>query len=127
MIRYAYFAQMQPPAPFVHVLLRNPVSAVELRDVPAQLDTAADRTVVPESLVKSLALPQVGTIRVGSFGGGTHLLPVFAAQLGLHDLPIQPIKVAAHAEESWVLLGRDVLNSYRVVLDGPQLALEINR
>jgi hypothetical protein len=26
-----------------------------------------------------------------------------------------------------VLLGRDVLNAYRLLLDGPQLALEIDR
>ena len=50
---------------------------------------------------------------------------VYAVLLGLHDLPTRPFKVAAHTEESWILLGRDVLNAYRVLLDGPQLALEI--
>jgi hypothetical protein len=125
MIRYAFLSQLEPPAPFVNVVLRNPASGAELRDLPAQLDTAADRTVLPESLVKSLALPQVGIMKIGGFGGVTYTLATYAVLLGLHDLPAQPFKVAAHAQESWILLGRDVLNSYRVLLDGPQLALEI--
>jgi hypothetical protein len=125
MIRYAFLSQLDPPAPFVNAVLRNPANGAELRDFPAQLDTAADRTVLPESLVKSLGLPQVGTMKLAGFGGATYTLPVYVVLLGLHDLPIRPFKVAAHTEESWVLLGRDVLNSYRVLLDGPKLALEI--
>ncbi len=125
MIRYAYLAQFQPPAPFVNIGLRNPASGTELRDQPAQVDTAADRTVLPDSLVKSLGLPQVGTIKLGGFGGVTYTLPVYAVLLGLHDLPPQLFKVAAHTQETWVLLGRDVINGLRTVLDGPQLALEI--
>ncbi|HLN31496.1 MAG TPA: hypothetical protein VK395_27390 [Gemmataceae bacterium] len=125
MIRYAFLAQLDPPAPFVNVVVRNLATGAELRDLPAQLDTAADRTVLPESLVGLLGLPQVGTLKLGGFGGATFTLPVYPILLGLHDLPAQPFKVAAHAEESWILLGRDVLNSFRVLLDGPQLALEI--
>jgi hypothetical protein len=125
MIRYGYQRQLQPPAPFVKVLLRNPASGVELRDLPAQIDTAADRTVLPDATVKALGLPQVGIMSFAAFGGVTFSLPVYAVLLGLHDLPAQPVKVAAHANEPWLLLGRDVLNSNRVLLDGPQLVLEI--
>jgi hypothetical protein len=125
MIRYAFLTQLDPPAPFVNVFLRNPATGIEMHDLPAQLDSAADRTILPDSVVKTLGLPQVGSIRLGSFGGAIYTLPVSAVMLGLHDLPIRSFKVAAYAEESWILLGRDVLNSYRVLLDGPQLALEI--
>src|SRR5260370_18897939 len=107
MIVYAFLPHLDPPAPFVNVLLRNLVSGAELRDVPGQLDCAADRTVLPESVAKSLSLPQVGTMQLGGFGGATYTLPVYAVLLGLHDLPIQPFKFAAHTEESWILLGRD--------------------
>ncbi len=125
MIRYGYLTQLTPPAPFVKVVLRNPVTGAELGDLPAQLDTAADRTIVPEALVKALALPQVGAVQLGAFGGAIYTAPVYAALLGVHDFQVNALKVAAHADEDWVLLGRDVLNSFRVVLDGPQLALDI--
>jgi hypothetical protein len=89
------------------------------------VDSAADRTVLPDTVVKSLRLPQVGVMKFGAFGGVTYTLPVYAVLLGIHDLPPQPFKVTAHAEESWILLGRDVLNAHRMMLDGPQLGVEI--
>jgi hypothetical protein len=33
--------------------------------------------------------------------------------------------VVASSGEPWVLLGRDVLNAHRLLLDGPHLTLEI--
>ncbi|MBI2804173.1 MAG: hypothetical protein HYX68_04215 [Planctomycetes bacterium] len=69
MIRYNYLTQLQPPAPFVNLVVKNPVTGAELNDVPAQLDCAADRTVFPESVVKALGLPQIGTITIGGVGG----------------------------------------------------------
>lgn len=62
MIRYSYLTQFQPPALFIYVTLRNPLSGAEMRDVPAQVDSAADRTLLPEAVVQVLALPQMGTI-----------------------------------------------------------------
>lgn len=125
MIRYRYLTQVNPPAPFVHVTLQNPVTGSELRDVPAQLDTAADRTLLPEALVLALGLPQLSTIPIGGVGGDTRMMPTYAVQLAIHNLPVQRVEVVAHPKEKHVLLGRDLLNAHRIVLDGPALALEI--
>lgn len=125
MIRYRYNTQLQPPAPFVHLLLRNPADGSELLAVPAQIDTAADRTVLPQSLVKNLGLAQIGTMLIGGLGGITYTLPTYVVMVGIHDLAVQPIKVVASADEEWPLLGRDILNSVRLTLDGPQSVLEI--
>jgi hypothetical protein len=67
----------------------------------------------------------MGTIVVGGLGGATYTLPTYAVLLGIHDLPVQSVKVIGAANEPWVLLGRDVVNGHRLVLDGPQLVLEI--
>ena len=125
MIRYTYLSQLQPPAPFVNVTLRNPVTGAEQRDVPAQLDCAADRTLLPESIAKALALPQIGTIPIGGVGGFAQAMPSYPVEVKIHNLPAIVIEVVASPGESWVLLGRDVLNAHRILLDGPQLALEI--
>jgi len=124
-IRYGYVTQLRPPAPFVSVTLRNPVSGAEQRDVPAQLDTAADRTLLPDALVQALALPQIGTIPIGGVGGTAQMMSSYPVEIAVHDLPAQTIEAVASAGESWVLLGRDVLNAQRLLLDGPQLFLEI--
>ena len=125
MIRYNYLAQLQPPAPFVYVTLRNPVNGAEQRDVPAQLDTAADRTLLPDALVQALALPQIGAISIGGVGGVTQRMPSYPVHVAIHNLAVQIVEVVASAGEPWVLLGRDILNAHRLLLDGPHLFLEI--
>lgn len=100
MIPYAYLRELEPPAPFVNVVLRNPVGGAELRGLPAQFDTAADRTVLPEAVVKSLNLAQVGVMNFAGLGGVICSLPTYAVLLGIHDRPARPFKVAAHAGES---------------------------
>jgi hypothetical protein len=45
--------------------------------------------------------------------------------MAVHNLPVQLVEVVASPGESWVLLGRDILNAHRALLDGPQLFLEI--
>lgn len=125
MIRYTYNSQVQPPAPFVLVTLRNPSTEAEVRNVPAQLDIGADRTVLPLETTRTLALKVVGGVTVVGFGSGPYEAPLFSVELGIHTLPVHRLEVVASPAEPWILLGRDVLNSYRLVLDGPKLALEI--
>jgi len=124
-IRYNYLRQFRPPAPFVNVTLRNPVTGMELGNVPAQLDTAADRTLLPDSLVQSLNLPQIGAIAIGGVGGVAQTMPSYPVQVTIHNLPTLPLEVVASPGETWVLLGRDVLNAEKLLLDGPNLMLEI--
>ena len=123
MIRYAYNTQVQPPAPFLLVTLRNPVTGAETSDFPAQLDTAADRTLLPLPVVQALGLPAIGSVPIGGVGGTVEIMTVYAVLLGVHTLPVQLTEVVAHPDEPWVLLGRDILNAHRLLLDGPQLTL----
>jgi gag-polyprotein putative aspartyl protease len=125
MIRYAFNTQKQPPAPFVRVTLRHPRTGAEARDVPAQLDTGADCTLVPSAVTERLGLDFMGSLEIGGVGGATEEMTLYAVSLTVHNLPPLTISVVAHSGEPWVLLGRDVLNAYRLLLDGPNLALEI--
>ena len=45
-------------------------------------------------------------------------------EVSFRVLPAQ--EALANRDEPYILLGRDVLNSHRIVLDGPQLVLEID-
>ena len=71
-------------------------------------------------------LEPIGSVLIGGVGGTIATMPSYGVLLGVHTLPERLIEVIAHAEESWVLLGRDVLNGLRIVLDGPRLVLEID-
>lgn len=123
-IRYAYFRGLRVPAPFVNVTLYNLAGDARQVDQPAQVDTGADRTVLPMPLVDALGLVPVDRVLVAGIGGLRHAVQTFAVRLAIHDRPAVLVEVLAHADEPWILLGRDVLNTYRVILDGPQFFLE---
>lgn len=125
MIRYVYNSQKQPPAPFVLVTVANPLTGAEVRDIPAQIDTGADCTLVPEMIVESLNLNFSGSWTIAGVGGKVEEMRLYPALIGVHRSPSQQVEVVAHSGEPWVLLGRDVLNAFRLLLDGPGLALEI--
>jgi hypothetical protein len=93
--------------------------------VPAQIDTAADRTVIPGGLVEQLELLPLDELPVAGFGGQVFLVRTYLVELTVRTLVPQSIEALAHPDEPFVLLGRDVLNCYRLVLDGPGLAVEI--
>ena len=109
MIRYNYNRQLNPPAPFVHVAIECPSADGATVEMPAQIDSAADISVIPWGVVEELQLVQFGEQVVGGFGGYTLELPTFLVQIGLRGQPLFPIKVLASRDESFVLLGRDLL------------------
>jgi predicted aspartyl protease len=127
MIRYRYAAQLTPPAPFVKVTVRCPTTGNQAPDLPAQIDTGADRTVVPGSVVQSLGLVEDGRSVFQGFAGEEIELPIYLVEMQVHDLPPVFTRVALGEKEAFIILGRDVLNAHRILLDGPQLALEIDR
>jgi hypothetical protein len=94
-------------------------------DVPAQLDTDADFTVFPARLVEELHLVQLDEAPVAGFGGHILLAPTYL--IGLEVQPFDRVLLRAIAErnEQFVLLGREVLNRFRIDLDGPNLVVEI--
>jgi hypothetical protein len=126
MIRYRYVTHLQPPAPFVNVTVRCPTTGTSVKDIPAQIDPAADRTVVPGGVVSALNLVQVGRFLFEGFGGAIMQLPVYLLAVQIHDLPPLEIRAVVGEKEPYVLLGRDILNNYRVLLDGPGQAVEID-
>jgi predicted aspartyl protease len=125
MIRYQYNPRFSPPAPLVNVTLRNPETGKERADFPAQLDTAADRTVVPRRIVDDLGLVQMDELAISGVGGHISLMPTFGVLFRVHQFSFARLEILAHQEEPFVLLGRDVLNQFRILLDGPNQAFEI--
>lgn len=80
---------------------------------------------IPEAVALALGLHVCGQLTVVGFASSPVQATLYSAELGVHTDPPVSVEVIASPNESWVLLGRDVLNGLRVVLDGPGLALEI--
>jgi len=92
--------------------------------VAAQLDTGADRTVLPGNVVEALGLVEDGRMQFQGFAGAIVELPLFLVELRIENLPELAIRAVLGDAEPHVLLGRDVLNGHRLLLDGPGLMLD---
>lgn len=125
MSRYRYNRQVSPPAPFVYVSVCAAVEGTAAAECPAQLDTAADLTVIPSRLVEDLQLDQLSEFPILGVDGHLSTLPTFLVQIRIRELSPRVVEVVASPLEPYVLLGRDVLNHFRITLDGPNLVFDI--
>jgi hypothetical protein len=78
-------------------------------------------------VVEALGLVEDGRLLVQGFAGEVVELPVFLVEVQVHDLAGILVRALLGRHEPHLLLGRDVLNAHRIVLDGPQLMMEIER
>lgn len=127
MVRFRYSSHLTPAAPFAQITLIRPDDENRrLELVPAQLDTAADCTVILQHVADQLQLEQSGSKLILGFGGLIQQRPTFGVHLQIrgHDLRVLVNCVADH-EEPYVLVGRDVLNQFRIVFDGPAAVIQI--
>jgi hypothetical protein len=76
-------------------------------------------------VVEELGLVEDGRLLFRGFAGDVVELPIFLVEIQVHDLPAVAVRAVLGEHEPHILLGRDVLNAHRILLDGPQLALEI--
>ncbi len=114
-----YLHSFDPPAPAISLEIaagKNGETPVQLE---ALVDTGADITAIPASVAARISPVPVGRLLVQG-ATGEKVLPTFAVWLQLGEELIGPIEVIL-MDFDFVVLGRDVLNRYRLVLDGPEL------
>ena len=117
-MNFSYDKSYDPPAPVVQVRLLAPGSQ-EWLEVSALLDSGADITVVPAGAVERLRLPSTGATDVQGFASGTQRTPTFTLRFTLGQERSWLDEVVAW-DEPYAILGRGVLNHWRVTLDGPR-------
>ncbi len=122
--QFAYDATYVPPAPVVRVLLVNPFNPSLQTQLVGLIDTGADITVVPEEVVARLGLIHQGDILVRDFSRVPSFRPTYLVdvQIGQHWFDLVEV-ISAPTNE--LLLGRNIINSLDLRLNGPQLVLEI--
>jgi predicted aspartyl protease len=113
------------PAPLIEIDLRDPTESRELLAAPALVDSGCDRTVIPASWLQQLQPPLGQPILVAGLGGQVVSAATYEVRLRIDGQLWHQIEVVENAGENCALLGRDILNHYRILLDGPNLRLEI--
>ena len=117
----AYDAQLyQPPAPIALLTLRTLDGRDQtLSNVPALLDTGADVTLIPRWAVEQLGLtPQADeSIQLAWFDGSTRSVESVELEASFQGGRFQGRY--ALTDQPHGVIGRNVLNYFRLLFDGP--------
>jgi hypothetical protein len=119
--------QFDPPAPLARVTLRNPDTGALSLDVPMLLDSGADVTLIPHVTLDRLETTSIQDRRYEMIGfdGSTSFAPVVQLELIFCRRTFRGQFLLI--DQAWGILGRNVLNSVRIVLDGPNLTRDEER
>jgi predicted aspartyl protease len=119
-----YETAFQPPAPVLDVVVRNPYAPSGEYRCRAMLDTGAGISVVPQDAMTALGLVEAQKIMARSWDGTSREVVTCIVRMEF-DGGVVPLVEVVVADRPTALLGRDVLNLFRLLLDGPALTLEI--
>ena len=107
-----------PPAPVAIVSITNPDTGATLADVRMLIDTGADISVLPESAAETLAL-RVGDRAYEVMGYDNMVQERHSVRAALVFSRRRFTGQFLVLDQEVGVLGRDVLNHFVVVLDGP--------
>lgn len=120
-----YDRSVYPPAPRLEIrLIALPHGAVH-GPVAAFVDTGADVTIVPLHIVRQLRAGVVTLKTVRGYTGGRRNVRTYLVDVEIGSFTLPGIEIVGDDAAHEILLGRDVLNKLRLLLDGPQQQADI--
>ena len=114
---YPYSKDFEPPAPVLAMECWSPAGG-PMMEVAALLDSGADITVIPSRVVTSLELRETGSVTAVGFSGTQVEIDVFSVSIRVPGKEPTYARVVPW-DGDYALMGRDLINSWRVTLDGP--------
>ena len=114
-----YLDTYYPEIPVLGVCLGYPAEELSLGPFIAIVDTGADGTLIPQDLLDQIATPMVDTIRIRSHWGEWRRVMVFTVDMEFENLRLPAVDVIGDETGTDIILGRNVLNRLKLLLDGP--------
>ena len=115
--------RLNPPAPAFYVKISYRESHTT---IPAKLDTGADLTAIPHATALLLQLRKIGERSVGGALDLSQMRPIFKANLDFLGFSIPDHPVVSLERKEYILIGRDIMNRYNAILNGPDLQFFLN-
>ena len=113
-IKYDY--NEAPSFPYVDVKISNALENNYTSNI-GKLDTGAYITVIPKDLIMSLNLKQSGTVRASGFGSPQQEYDSYVVNIKINGTMYKYVKVITRIRPN-ILIGRDLINLWRMKLDG---------
>lgn len=121
---FDYNSQYLPPAPFAELTVHHENGQKDPITLPAQIDTGADATMLPISVLKQAEALFESTRVAYDFSGQRHLTNLYAVPVTFAGQDFY-LSVIAQENVSEAIVGRDILNHFVVTLNGLAHVTEI--
>lgn len=122
---FDYSRAYSPSAPFVEVQVNNYDTGATPIIVNPQIDSGADATMMPISVLEQVGALFEATLSARDFSGRVHIVDLYAATVSLAGQTFY-LRVIAQENTSEGIIGRDILNDLVVTLNGPANVTEIS-
>ncbi len=117
-MEFRYNPSFQPPAPMLRVGISAPQGQGVIQ-LQALIDTGSDISILPESVIEGLGIIRAGTVELEGYDGETTEATAFIVRVSLLTGRQWSVAVVAWSQ-SHGLIGRNLLNHWRLTLDGPK-------
>jgi gag-polyprotein putative aspartyl protease len=118
-MKFQYNLDYYPPIPVAEVSFITASESLRAGPLLATVDSGADGTIVPISHLNEIkASPTVDMMMRSQWGERRRVL-LYLVDVQIGEITLPGIEVVGDDQTDEVILGRDILNRLRVMLDGP--------
>lgn len=122
---FDYDSAYSPSAPVIPIGIANPEGDRPALHVQALIDSGSDGTLIPLTLLQRIAVNNGEQVSFRGVTGGRTIADVFRVVIHMPSGISYGIRAIATRGSDEVILGRYVLNQWRITLDGPGEIVEI--
>jgi hypothetical protein len=122
---WRYNREIDPPAPFLDIVVCYPDEPTLTVNILAKIDTAADVSAMPAVLVNQLKLPITRKLLIEGYEGVPAHVLTYGVVFEVARARFKGLRVVAFPDD-YVLLGRDILNYFYIKLNGPDLTFDLS-
>ena len=118
-MKYPYNSDYQPSFPAIEVVLWNSEAGLRTSSQPALVDTGSDGTLVPIAQLQNILAPALTDTWIRSHWGEWRSVQLFVVDIEIDNLKLPNVFVVGDEQGDEIILGRNILNKLRLMLDGP--------
>lgn len=123
-MRIAYSDIEDPPTPILPIEVVSRESSERTSPLNALLDSGAQVTIVPETELQEIDASPAGAIDLEGLWGAARTVPMYHVDIWIGNQYLEHVDLVGGPDDE-TILGRDVINQLRLLLDGPALTLEL--
>jgi predicted aspartyl protease len=120
-----YDPAFDPPAPVLSIRIAAPGETPQALSVFGVVDTGADGTLIPTSLLEQVEAIGVGDATLRSALGEVREVHLYEVDVHFDFVSLPGILVAGDDRGNEILLGRNILNKLILLLDGQSKRIDL--